>query len=178
MSDARLILITGGCRSGKSSFALRLAGDGGGIFLATCPVLDGEMADRVRRHREERAGSGWETVEEETAVAEALWRCPDDAVVLLDCITLWVNNLMFEGEESGEWPGEEELAVRAGELADAALARNGRTIVVTNEVGLGIVPENAAARRFRDLTGRVNQTLAERADAVYFLISGLATRIK
>lgn len=178
MSDGQLVLITGGCRSGKSSFALRLAGPEGGVFLATSPVLDDETAYRVQRHREERAGRGWQTVEEETAVARALSQCPDGATVLLDCLTLWVNNLLFEGEQSGKLPGEDEIAARAEELADAALARSGRTLMVTNEVGLGIVPDNALARRFRDLSGRVNQTLAARADAVYFMVAGLPTRIK
>ncbi|MCD8139700.1 MAG: bifunctional adenosylcobinamide kinase/adenosylcobinamide-phosphate guanylyltransferase [Planctomycetaceae bacterium] len=178
MYEPRVILVTGGCRSGKSSFALHLADTAGGVFLATSPVLDDETADRVRRHQEERSGRGWETVEEETAVAEALRQCPDDAVVLLDCLTLWVNNLVFEAEQSGELPDEDYMAARAEELASAARSRSGKTIMVTNEVGMGIVPDNPMARRFRDLAGRANQTMAAQADAVYLLVSGLPVRIK
>ena len=178
--SSRLILVTGGCRSGKSDFARRLVEDVDGerYFLATSPVLDEETADRVRRHREERDGSEWHTIEEEVEVARALAAAPPQAAVLLDCLTLWVNNLMYRGESSGGWPDEDTVAARAAELAAAARNRDGLFVAVTNEVGLGVVPENAAARRFRDLAGRVNQTLAAASDEAYFLISGLARRIK
>lgn len=178
---ARLVLITGGCRSGKSAFALKRAGEhaAGGVFVATCPVLDAEMADRVRRHREERRGRGWDTLEEETAIARAIASCPGGAVVVVDCLTLWVNNIMFQREkEGGAAPSEDELAVLAKEFAAACLARDGLVVAVANEVGLGIVPDNAMARRFRDLAGRVNQTVAALADEVYFMVSGLPMRIK
>lgn len=177
---ARLILVTGGCRSGKSGFARRLVENSGHdrCFLATCPVFDDETAERVRRHREERADSGWRTIEEEVEVTQALAAAPPQAAILLDCLTLWVNNLMHRGESSGGWPDEDAVAALAGELAAAARKRDGLFVAVTNEVGMGIVPENAAARRFRDLAGRVNQTMAAASDEAYFLVSGLAWRIK
>lgn len=177
----RLAFITGGCRSGKSAFALRRAGEraGAGVFVATCPVLDEEMAERVRRHRDERRGRGWATVEEETAIAEAVAACPAGATVVVDCLTLWVSNVMFRRErEGGAAPTEDEMAALAERFAAACLSRDGLVVAVANEVGLGIVPENALARRFRDLAGRVNQTVAAMADEVHFMVSGLPLRIK
>lgn len=176
----RLVLVLGGCRSGKSAFALRHAAElgSGGMFIATCPVLDDEMRERIRRHREERRGLDWDTVEEETDLAGALARCRPDGVVLIDCLTLWVNNVMHHGDVAGKPPGEDDLAALSLRMADAALARRGTTVAVANEVGLGVVPDNPLARRFRDLAGRVNQTVAARADEVYFMVAGLPTRIK
>ena len=178
---SRLILILGGCRSGKSSYALECASrfGPGGVFVATCPVLDGEMEERVRRHREERRGLGWDTLEEQVDLPGALAGCPAGATVLVDCLTLWVNNVMYRREVDGAaMPDEDEMAALAGRFADAAAARSGATIAVGNEVGLGVVSDNVLARRFRDLAGRVNQVLAKRADEVYFMVAGLPTRIK
>lgn len=179
-SAPRLVLVTGGCRSGKSAFALDYVEKTGlaKTFLATCPVLDEEMADRVRRHREERRGRGWETVEEERELARAVSEVAPGRAVLVDCLTLWVNNIIFHGEVGGRLPDEDEAASRASAFVQTCRERSGTVVAVTNEVGLGIVPDNPLVRRFRDLAGRVNQTVAAGADEVYFLISGLPTRIK
>lgn len=166
----RVVLIGGGARSGKSTLALRLALDTPGrkVFVATATAGDDEMGDRIARHQAER-GPEFSTVEEPVALVEALDRL-DAEVVLVDCLTLWLSNLMF-----AEHPDVE------GEVARlvAALDRPGRTvIVVTNEVGLGIVPENALARRFRDVAGRAHQRLAARADEVYAGLLGVMLRLK
>lgn len=173
--------MVGGCRSGKSSFALGLAEEAPGerLFIATAPVFDDEMAERVRRHREERAGRGWRTVEEEIALAGALAGAEAGAVVLIDCLTVWIGNLMHRCEREGlAFPDEADIVRLAGVVIDAARARDGTTVMISNEVGLGIVPDNAMARRFRDLAGRVNQVVAARTDETYFMTCGLPTRIK
>ncbi len=181
MPSSQLVLVTGGCRSGKSAFALRYVEEYASerIFLATCPVLDGEMSRRIDRHQKERYGRNWQTREEEAEIAEALGTMPKNAGVLVDCLTLWVNNLMYRAERKGaDWPSEDEVENATNAFIAAARARDGLTLAVTNEVGLGVVPDNPSARRFRDLVGRANQTLAGRADAVYFLVSGIPLRIK
>lgn len=176
----RLVFVLGGCRSGKSAFALKYADDlgGGRTFIATAPALDDEMRERIRRHQSERGGRGWKTVEEETRLAGAVSDCPPGDAVLVDCLTLWVNNIMHYESLAGKNPGEDDLAALASAFADAASARDGVTVAVANEVGLGVAPDNALARRFRDLAGRVNQTVAARADEVYFMVAGLPTRIR
>ncbi len=179
--SSRLVLVTGGCRSGKSAFALRYVEENATerIFLATCPVIDAEMSRRIDRHQKERYGRNWQTHEEETEIARALGGFPNGAGVLLDCLTLWVNNLMYRAEQQGaKWPEEDAVETAAAAFIAAARARDGLTVAVTNEVGLGVVPDNQAARRFRDLVGRVNQTIAGRADKVYLLVSGISIRVK
>lgn len=179
-TPARLVLVLGGCRSGKSSFALRFAEGRPGrkIFVATCPVLDDEMAKRILRHRREREGRGWETIEEEIDLRGAVAGCDREATVLVDCLTLWTNNLQYRCETAGRLLEEDAAARRAAELADAALARSGLTVAVANEVGLGIVPGDAVSRRFRDCAGRINQTIAARADEVHFMVAGLPVKVK
>jgi adenosyl cobinamide kinase/adenosyl cobinamide phosphate guanylyltransferase len=171
-----LILVTGGSRSGKSGFALDLADrfPGPRVFLATAQALDHEMAERIRRHRESRP-PGWRLLEEPLRVPEALGEAlAGGATVLLDCITLWVSNLLLAGGGFGE----EHAAERARELVDRAGSSRGTTIVVTNEVGSGVVPDNPLARVFRDCAGRMNQIIARAADEVYLLVSGMPVRIK
>lgn len=176
----RLILVAGGCRSGKSRFARQLAEEAGGerYFVATAPISDPEMEYRARRHRVEREAGGWKTLEEQIAVAAVIASLPPRATVLLDCLTLWVNNILFAGEGAERLPMEDDLAAAADALVLAARTREGLTVAVANEVGMGIVPENALARRFRDLAGRVNQVVAEAADQVYFMTCGIPTRIR
>lgn len=179
--SSRLVLVTGGCRSGKSSYALRYVEENASerIFLATCPVLDAEMSRRIDRHQKERYGRNWQTCEEEMEITQKLRGFPNGAGVLVDCLTLWVNNMMYRSEQHGHpWPDEDEVEAKTEAFINAARGRQGLTLAVTNEVGLGVVPEQALGRRFRDLTGRVNQTLAGRADEVYFLVSGIPMRIK
>lgn len=177
---AKFILVTGGARSGKSSFALALAESVSPkrLFVATCPPLDREMAARVRRHQEERQGRGWVTLERPTELAGLFQNDVDGfEVVLIDCLTLWVNNLLFSCPD-----GEQLDDRRIGSLCEAWLqqanAFPGTVICVTNEVGLGIVPDNALARRYRDLVGTCNQLIAGRADDVVLVSCGIPLYLK
>ncbi len=174
----KLILITGGARSGKSRLAeeLVLAAEGSHFYLATAPVLDGEMADRVRRHRERRAAANWITLEEERNLAGAVRIAAVEGAgaVLVDCLTLWINNLLYETPELTE----EAMAGKTRDLVGALRAGPPLGVLVINEVGLGIVPESPLARRFRDLSGRCAQVVAADADEVYFTVAGIARRIK
>ncbi len=172
---SRLIFVTGGARSGKSGFAAWLAEGAGGrpTYLATATPDDSEMSARIERHKSER-GDGWDTVEEPLEVAEALAGIKANGALVLDCITLWLTNLLMEDLE-----GFEGVAVeKAGELVRALKEFDGTAIVVSNEVGMGIVPENALARRFRDVAGTVNRMLADAASEVYLVVSGLPVKIK
>lgn len=177
----RTILITGGARSGKSSHAQHLAEalPGPRGYLATCPRdVDAEMEQRITAHRAERAGRGWQTIEAPHDPAAGLQRLRDVPVVVVDCLTLWVTNLMFQAEQSGRELTDTELIERCEALMAAARAHGGTVIFVTNEVGLGIVPDNALARRFRDLSGRCNQAMAAAADEVVLMVSGLPLAVK
>jgi adenosylcobinamide kinase / adenosylcobinamide-phosphate guanylyltransferase len=173
-------LITGGSRSGKSAYAQSLAEalPGPRAYLATCPVIDTEMAERVKRHREARDAALWETIEEPVDLTGAIGRASAHRVLLVDCLTLWVNNLLYEAEQRGELFTEETTAQRSRELIDACGAFAGTVIFVTNELGMGIVPENEAARRFRDCAGRCNQVIAAAAAEVTLVVSGLPLRLK
>lgn len=175
----RIILVTGGCRSGKSRYAQLRAEETPGerIYLATCPVLDDEMRDRVTRHRSQREGRGWTTIEPTLDLAAAVASIEGGAAVV-DCATLWISNLMYDAYQRGIAFDEDDAARRSEELTGAARRCPGDLFVVTNEVGMGIVPENEVARRFRDLAGRCNQTLAARADEVILMVSGIAVAIK
>ena len=164
-----LILIGGGSRSGKSRFALELAQRKGSKlgFIATAQPFDDEMRDRIQKHRQER-GEHFTTIEEPVDLAGAIRNSVEagcDAVVV-DCLTLWVSNLMLS-----------DLEVRA-EPVIAACQSNATIILVTNEVGCGIVPENAMARRFRDLAGWLNQRIAEEAQEVYWTVFGIPMKVK
>jgi adenosylcobinamide kinase/adenosylcobinamide-phosphate guanylyltransferase len=176
----RLILITGGARSGKSDFALQLAEalPGPRCFIATCPVVDPEMEERIARHREERAGGEWQTVEEQTDIAAILLARPDALVCLIDCLTLWVNNLLYHAGQSGNLFSDTELRRQCDLLTQAAGGHQGAVICVTNEVGMGIVPDNPAARLYRDLVGRCNRMLAAAADEVYLVSCGIPLQLK
>jgi adenosylcobinamide kinase/adenosylcobinamide-phosphate guanylyltransferase len=177
---ARVILVTGGGRSGKSTFAQGLAESLGGrrTFIATCPVIDDEMAQRVRKHREARSAAAWTTIEEPVELAKALRSDGVHEICLVDCLTLWVNNLLYEAGKDGLDVTEEEIAGRCAEILDACKSRTGTVIFVTNEVGLGIIPDNPLARKYRDLAGRCNQVIAAGAETVVLLVSGIPVTIK
>jgi adenosylcobinamide kinase / adenosylcobinamide-phosphate guanylyltransferase len=136
-------------------------------FIATGEALDDEMAERIARHRAQRPGH-WETREEPVEVADELGRVPGHAGAVIDCLTLWVSNLMGAGLR------DDEIELRASALASVAGARTSLTVVVSNEVGAGIVPVHPEARRFRDVLGRVNCIFAEAADRSVLVVAGRA----
>lgn len=177
---ADFTVVTGGARSGKSSFALELCEKtkGNRCFIATCPVTDGEMADRIDKHRQERLGRNWATVEEELDLSWAITENGSSDIILVDCLTLWINNLLYHYEKNGKNLGEGQMAEIAEQLADAALASTAKVCFVTNEVGLGIVPDNELARKYRDLVGRCNRILASRAQEVFLVSCGLPLKLK
>lgn len=167
-------LVTGGARSGKSTYAQRAAEGTGGadlLFVATAEPLDDDMADRIRRHREDR-GPRWRTVEAPVDVGDVIRAARADAIVL-DCLTLWVSNLLCGRDAS-----DEEIVRGADALVAALRAQPAPTWIVTNEVGLGIVPADALSRRYRDGLGRCNQRIAAAADRVTLLVAGLPLAVK
>ncbi len=168
-----LILVGGGARSGKSKLSLTLARRLGQrrLFLATAQAGDEEMRQRIGRHRRTR-GDDFRTLEEPLALPEVLRRESDHDVVVIDCLTLWLANLLIAGLES------EAIARRVGELAEVLRRGRAHAIVVTNEVGLGLVPETPLGRTFRDVAGLAHQRLATEADEVYFGVMGVMLRVK
>jgi adenosyl cobinamide kinase/adenosyl cobinamide phosphate guanylyltransferase len=166
---AGLVLILGGARSGKSAHAERLitALPPPWVYIATAQAFDAEMRARIAEHRARRV-AGWQTIEAPFDLPAAL---ADAAArpVLIDCLTLWLTNLMLDGSDI-------EAATDA--LHRALAPRTALTVLVSNEVGLGIVPDNALARAFRDAAGRLHQSLADRADTVLFMVAGLPMRVK
>lgn len=170
----KLTLILGGARSGKSSFAQRLATTRAAdvLFVATAEARDADMATRIAHHRAERPAH-WRTLEAPRAVAHALHATEPAPLVILDCVTLWVTNLLL-AEQSGWDTASAEL--------DALLAWHQtqpcELVVVSNEVGLGIVPADELSRTFREWLGRFNQRLAASADEVYLMVAGLAVELK
>lgn len=166
-------LILGGARSGKSALAERLASECGlGVtYIATAEVLDEEMAERIDRHRADRPAA-WKTVEAPRALADTLAReAASDRVLIIDCLTLWLTNLML-ADDTGLMQRE-----RAA-LLEVLPNIPGHVLLVSNEVGLGIVPDNALARRFRDEAGRLNQVVAALCDHVIFVAAGLPLTLK
>lgn len=177
---ARIILVTGGARSGKSQHALEtcLKLPGPRAFLATCQAGDEEMAERIRRHKESRSNEVWTTIEEPLDLSGALQKHHHFQLVLVDCLTLWISNLMGAAEEADQNLDEDAIAERCQQVLSSCAQREGTVLFVTNEVGNGIVPGNAMARRYRDLVGRCNQTIAARADEVTLVTCGIPMPIK
>ena len=193
---AEIILVTGGSRSGKSTFAQQLAESLSEtrIYLATCPVIDGEMADRIEKHRRDRQDRRWHTIEEEIDLAGALTQGirqesqkkgeaaagekQPAGVILVDCLTLWLNNLLYQAEKRGASLSENDIVAASQEVLQAARSCKGAVIFVSNEVGMGIVPDHFSGRLFRDLAGRCNQVFAREADTVVFMVSGIPMWIK
>jgi adenosylcobinamide kinase/adenosylcobinamide-phosphate guanylyltransferase len=173
VSQHHLILVGGGARSGKSDLALALARRLGRrrLFLATARAGDDEMRERIGQHRRTR-GDDFRTLEEPLAVPEVLRQTSDDDVVVVDCLTLWLTNLLLDGLEP------DAVQRRVEELADVLRHRPAHAVVVTSEVGLGLVPETPLGRTFRDVAGRAHQRLAAAADEVYFGALGLMLRLK
>jgi adenosylcobinamide kinase/adenosylcobinamide-phosphate guanylyltransferase len=165
------LFVLGGARSGKSRHAQALAEAAatGLVYIATAQAFDGEMEDRIARHRADR-DDRWRTVEAPLALGEAL-KSEDgpDVVMLVDCLTLWVSNLLL---------ADEAVAARVDDLVETIARLEGRVILVSNEVGLGIVPDNVLARRFRDAAGLLHQRIAAEVDSVDMVMAGLVQRWK
>ena len=200
-----LILVTGGARAGKSNFAQELAqelslhpcippyqgetiGDKGKkwtvLFVATAEAGDAEMEERIRRHRSSRPAD-WPTLEEPIHLPEAIAGAlgqpnPErsDGVVLVDCLNLWVSNLLLRGQGGEQADIEEEILDAARRLLECHERSRATFILVSNEVGLGLVPTHPLGRLFRDVLGKVNQMVAARADKVYLLVAGLPLELK
>lgn len=172
---AQVTFIIGGCRSGKSSLALRRAAAivaEQRVFIATAVPFDAEMQDRVRRHQKER-GTGWSTLEVPLDLPEALAaHGRAGRLILVDCLTLWVSNLLLKLEDPAA------VEHRIAELARAVQASAGPLILVSNEVGLGVVPESKLGRQFRDLAGLANQSMAACANEVILTVAGIPVTIK
>jgi len=167
----KLTFVLGGARSGKSSFAEKLVEDSGlqPVYLATGRAFDKEMESRISIHRDRR-GSEWQTVEEPLDLVGALEKhARHDRFVLVDCLTLWITNLIM---------AEQNIAAETETLIAALRLLSGPVVFVSNEVGLGIVPENRMAREFRDHAGFLHQAVASVADEVYFLAAGLPLKMK
>jgi adenosyl cobinamide kinase/adenosyl cobinamide phosphate guanylyltransferase len=165
-----LTLVLGGARSGKSRYAEQtvMASPAPWIYVATAEAFDGEMTARIAEHRGRRGGQ-WQTVEAPLDLAAAIANAPSSQAVLVDCLTLWLNNLMYK---------ERDIDAETERLEAALAERQAATVLVSNEVGSGIVPDNAVARRFRDLQGRLNQRIAARAGRVVLLVAGLPMFVK
>jgi adenosylcobinamide kinase / adenosylcobinamide-phosphate guanylyltransferase len=172
VTSPQLIVIGGGVRSGKSAFALTLAQQLGTrrVFIATAQAFDDEMRARIAAHRNERADA-YETIEEPLALAALLPRVEAD-VVVIDCLTLWLSNHLLLNESIADVQREVDV------LIEELRARRCHTIIVTNEVGMGVVPESALGRMFRDLAGRAHQALSREADQIYFAMLGTLLRIR
>ncbi|MBI2191549.1 MAG: bifunctional adenosylcobinamide kinase/adenosylcobinamide-phosphate guanylyltransferase [Planctomycetes bacterium] len=177
---SQVILVVGGGRSGKSAYALKLGESlpGPRAFLATCPVVDEEMRERIRRHREARRQALWQTVEEAIDLPGVLGRLRDYPVLLVDCLSLWINNLMYRADSEGRKLTEEAVERLTLDVVSACTDRAGTVLFVSSEVGLGVIPETALGRRYRDLLGRCNQVVADRADHVVFMVCGLPISVK
>ena len=172
----RLTLVLGGVRAGKSSYAQKLAMEGGRVlFVATAEAGDQEMAERIQAHKGNRPAD-WDTLEEPLNLAAALGPLLKGYdTVLIDCLTLWVSNLLLRDEDA---TGLKDIPTLAQELL--ALYKRGQAswIVVSNEVGLGVVPPTEMGRAYADELGRVNQMVAAEADAVYYMVAGLSLNLK
>jgi adenosylcobinamide kinase/adenosylcobinamide-phosphate guanylyltransferase len=172
--QGKLVLVGGGARSGKSRYALALAESQGPrrTFVATAQPLDGEMRTRIERHQRERALRDFRTVECPLAVPEVISAQTDTDVILIDCLTLWIANLL------GEERSDDAILARVDELVASAVNAAVPVIVVSNEVGLGLVAMNELGRRFQDLTGWAHQRLAAAASEIYFAALGCMLCLK
>jgi adenosylcobinamide kinase / adenosylcobinamide-phosphate guanylyltransferase len=171
MNNGKITFILGGSRSGKSSFSIKSASklQGSKAFIATAQALDDEMNDRIERHKQERSAA-WKTFEEPIALPQIIIDNGNRYdVILIDCLTLWLSNLIMNDTDV-------ESAIES--MLSALETCSSSLFVVSNEVGMGIVPENALARRFRDLSGTLNRRVAEISDEVYLITAGLPLKIK
>jgi len=172
------ILITGGARSGKSRFAQQLAAEAGGrvLFIATAEAKDEDMRLRIEAHRESRP-AGWKTLEAPLEISGIISQHAREAeIVVIDCITMLVANILLQSR--GDTPAEELALKEIQAIVDQMDKLEATFIMVTNEVGLGVVPDNELGRRYRDYLGRANQILTQHADEVYLMVAGIPMRLK
>lgn len=171
---SNIIFVTGGARSGKSNFAVKLANESKGkiAFIATAFAGDDEMKRRIELHRESRPKE-WTTVEEPLDLAKAIELVSDHDVIIVDCITLYLSNLFCNN-----LIGEDKILNNIKKTIESAKRFRGTIIIISNELGMGIVPENRMAREFRDIAGRANQIIAEVANKIYVCFSGIPLQIK
>lgn len=167
---AEIILVTGGARSGKSALAERLAQSCGNkvIYIATSEPFDDEMQSRIDRHRARR-DAGWRTVDAPLELPDMLVQTDGDAPRLVDCLTMWLNNLIYHNRD---------VADEVDRLIKVISEQQADLVMVTNEIGSGLVPQTAEARKFRDLAGELNQMVAQAASQVYLSVSGIPVKIK
>jgi adenosyl cobinamide kinase/adenosyl cobinamide phosphate guanylyltransferase len=168
--QARLTLVLGGARSGKSRYALNLAmtSPPPWVYIATAEALDEEMRSRIAEHKAAR-GQEWSTIEAPIDLAAALTSAPASAPVVVDCLTLWLSNLMI---------GHHEIDEAVANFEEALHRRSAPIILVSNEVGLGVVPETSLGRAFRDRAGSLHQRLAAKAESVVFMVAGVPMMVK
>ncbi len=174
----QLILVLGGARSGKSAFAQQLARQRGDkvLFIATAEAKDSEMKERIKRHRATRPQQ-WDTLEEPLNLAQIIERITQHDVILIDCLTLWVNNLLQANERLTQAASEAAILDATHELLRSYEKGKATLILVSNEVGMGLVPPYPLGRSFRDTLGKVNQLVASTADRVYLMVAGLAVEL-
>lgn len=166
-----LTLLFGGARSGKSSLAVELATKSTKpvFFVATAQALDDDMRDRISKHKAERPG--WSTIEEPLDLCSAIKKCPDQSFVIIDCLTLWISNMLLADNT------EASMRTASTRALGAITERAGSTVAISNEVGLGIVPDNPLARQYRDILGRTNQQWARASATSLFLVAGKAIQL-
>lgn len=170
----KLTFVLGGARSGKTAFAEGVCNrhNVARVYIATAQALDAEMSVRIERHRQTR-GAGFTTIEAPIELSQAVRDLKGPCITLIDCLTLWISNLMADGSVT-----DEMIFSKAADLISASRSVDAAFVVVSNETGLGIVPDNALARRFRDVSGKVNQMIAAASDEVYFITAGLPMKLK
>ena len=166
-----LTLLFGGARSGKSSLAVELATKSTKpvFFVATAQALDDDMRDRISKHKAERPG--WSTIEEPLDLCSAIKKCPDQSFVIIDCLTLWISNMLLADNT------EASMRTASTRALGAITERAGSTVAISNEVGLGTVPDNPLARQYRDILGRTNQQWARASATSLFLVAGKAIQL-
>ncbi len=170
---SKITLILGGARSGKSTYAIALAKKYKKVaFVATCQALDKEMAERIELHRKTRP-QNWKTFEESKDIASLLMKIENGFdCIIIDCLTLLVSNLILSGIK------EKQILEKINAMLANLRKKKAKTIIVSNEVGLGIVPKNKLARNFRDIAGKINQIIAQESDTVFFMVAGIPMQLK
>ncbi|HER23706.1 MAG TPA: bifunctional adenosylcobinamide kinase/adenosylcobinamide-phosphate guanylyltransferase [Candidatus Atribacteria bacterium] len=181
MARGKLIFIIGGARSGKSSFAEKIAAKISKevAYIAAAQPLDEEMAHRIKKHQEDRLDT-WETYEEPIKIRELVSRLGvEKEVILIDCLTLLTSNLLLRKKERVEdFKWQEKILSEIEKLAEVSFKAPAQVIIVSNEVGMGLVPENPLGRVYRDILGRANSIIADKADEIFMMISGIPLKIK